>query len=280
MKIGVLVPFRRGTDIDAEFLKLKNLEFNCCQLSCWDNSVYTRENAHAIKESAMQHEIEITGLWAGWSGPCEWNFTYGPSTIGLVPAAYRAHRLAELIEASAFAEMLGVAEVITHVGFIPENPDDPDFTGTVGALRRLAKIMEKRGQTFLFETGQETPVTILRTIEAIGTANLGINFDTANLILYGKANSADAVEVFGKYVRNTHLKDGLYPTCGSSLGKQVQIGEGRADLPLIMKRLLEIGYDGPWIIEREIKGPQQTEDIIASRKIIIETYNNIISDNK
>lgn len=275
MNLGVLVPFNKKVDIDAELGKLNDLGFNCCQLNCWDTTVYTAENAEKIKAAAEKHAITVTALWAGWSGPKEWNFTYGPSTLGLVPACYRFQRLKELFAASDFAALIGVTDIITHVGFMPENPRDPDFVDTVGALRSLAKAMEKRGQYFLFETGQETPVTMLRAIEAIGTQNLGINFDTANLILYGKANSADAIDVFGKYVRNTHIKDGFYPTSGNSLGKQVQLGEGRADLPLIMKRLLALGYDGPWIIEREISGPQQIEDIKAARDIIINTYTSL-----
>lgn len=275
MKIGVLVPYRAATDIRAEFAKLKDNGFNCCQLCCWDHTLFTAERAEDIKAASAEYEIELTALWAGWSGPKEWNFTYGPSTLGLVPAAYRANRLAEMFEASDFAQMLEVTDVITHVGFLPENPRDPDFVDTVGALRSLARKMEGRGQYFLFETGQETPVTMLRTIEAIGTQNLGINFDTANLILYGKANSADAISVFGKYVRNTHIKDGLYPTTGSALGKQVQVGQGVADLPLIMKRLFDVGYEGPWIIEREISGPQQLPDIIEARDIITEIYNSL-----
>lgn len=275
MKIGVLVPFRAGTNIDEEFKKLRELEFNCCQLCCWDNRQYTKERAEEVKAAAAKYDIEVTALWAGWSGPKEWNFTYGPSTLGLVPPAYRAIRLREMFEASDFAQLLGVSDVITHVGFLPENPRDPDFVDTVGALRSLAKSMETRGQYFLFETGQETPVTMLRTIEAIGTGNLGINFDTANLLLYGKANSADAILVFGKYVRNTHIKDGFYPTTGTSLGKQVPVGEGIADLPLIMRRLVDCGYDGPWIIEREISGPQQIADIIAARDYILKIYEEI-----
>lgn len=278
MKIGVLVPYKKATDIRVEFAKLRDNGFNCCQLCCWDQSVFTQERADDVKAAAAEYGIELTALWAGWSGPKEWNFTYGPSTLGLVPAAYRGIRLKEMLKASEFATMLSVTDVITHVGFLPENPRDPDFVDTVGALRHLARTMLARGQYFLFETGQETPVTMLRTIEAIGTENLGINFDTANLILYGKANSADAISVFGKYVRNTHIKDGLYPTTGSALGKQVQIGQGVADLPLVMKRLLDVGYDGPWIIEREISGPQQLADIVEARDIIIDIYNGLVSE--
>lgn len=275
MKIGVLVAYKAKTDIRAEFEKLRDNGFNCCQLCCWDNRMYTPEHAEDIKAASAEYGIEVTALWAGWSGPKEWNFTYGPSTLGLVPPAYRAMRLKEMFEASDFAMMLGVTDVITHVGFLPENPRDPDFVDTVGALRSLARLMEGRGQYFLFETGQETPVTMLRTIEAIGTQNIGINFDTANLILYGKANSADAISIFGKYVRNTHIKDGFYPTTGNALGKQVQIGQGVANLPLIMKRLFDVGYEGPWIIEREISGPQQLADIIESRDVITEIYNSL-----
>ena len=265
MKLGVLVNFGANTDIFAEFEKLKTYEFNCCQLCCWDNSQYTTERAEEVKAAAAQYDIEVTALWAGWSGPKEWNFTYGPSTLGLVPAAYRGQRLMELHEASIFAKKLGVTDVITHVGFLPENPRDPDFVDTVGALRNLAKAMEKRGQYFLFETGQETPVTMLRTIEAIGTGNAFINFDTGNVILYGKGSAVDAVRVFGKYVRNTHIKDGFYPTEGTQLGREVKVGEGKVNFPVFVKKLKEVGFDGSLTIEREISGEQQRLDIIETK---------------
>jgi len=93
---------------------------------------------------------------------------------------------------------------------------------------------------------------------------VGINMDTANLILYGKANSADAISVFGKYVMDTHIKDGFYPTNGKQLGRQVKVGEGVANIPEVIRRLQEVGYEGNYIIEREISGEQQTLDIIET----------------
>ncbi len=268
MKIGALVGYRAGTDIREEFKKLRDLELTCCQINVWDTELYTPENAVEIQAAALAYEIEITGLWAGWSGPAAWNFTEGPETLGIVPPAYRFIRLKELEMASDFAQLLGVTDVITHVGFLPEIPSDPDFVGTVAALQYLAGKMKARGQYFLFETGQETPVTMLRGIEAIGTGNLGINLDTANLILYGKANTLDALDVFGKYVRNTHCKDGLYPTCGAELGVEVPLGQGKANIAGVVKRLLELGYAGPLIIEREISGPEQTKDILMARDLL------------
>ncbi len=266
--IGVQLAYKATTDLDKEFQKAIDMELESCQLCIWDESMYSDESAARVNKAVKDHRFKITSVWAGWGGPCEWNFTYGPSTIGLVPAAYRDSRLQTLKKAADFAEKIGVDRIVTHVGFIPENPDDPDFAGTVGALRNLCKYLKAKNQYFLFETGQETPITMLRTIQAIGYENVGINFDTANLLLYGKANALDALDVFGKYVMETHIKDGFYPTDGMSLGKQAPVGEGRANIPAIVKKLSELGYKGALTIEREISGEQQIKDIIMARDLL------------
>lgn len=267
--IGIFISCQKNTNLEEEIQKAVDMGMDCCQLSIWDNSLCVDEEFAAyVKRCFDRPDFYISALWAGWTRPCEWNFTAGPATIGLVPPAYRFQRLQELMNASDFAEKIGVQDVITHVGFIPENPDDPNFNGVVSALRHLCKYMQRKGQYFLFETGQETPVTMLRTIEAIGTDNLGINFDTANLILYGKANSVDALDVFGKYVRNTHIKDGFYPTDGMELGKMVPIGQGKANIPAVVRRLEELGYEGPLVIESEIKG-DRVADITNAKELLL-----------
>ena len=134
--------------------------------------------------------------------------------------------------------------------------------------------MKANGQNFLFETGQETPVTLKRLIEDTGEDNLGINLDPANLIMYGKANPVDALDVFGKYVMGVHAKDGKYPTDGHNLGCETKIGEGKVDFPSLIKKLKEIGYDGALTIEREISGEEQIKDIKES----ITYLNNIINN--
>ncbi len=274
-KIGAMMKLGGSTDVDLEIKKVRDMELDSCQLCVWDQKFFTDDRVAEVKEATSKYGIEISSLWAGWDGPCEWNFTYGPSTIGLVPPAYRYARLKQLMKASEFAAKLGIKNVITHVGFIPEDPADPEFAGTVGALRKLATVMKARGQYFLFETGQETPVTMLRTIQAIGTDNLGINFDTANLLLYGKANSLDALDVFGQYVMDTHIKDGFYPTDGMKLGRQVQVGEGKADIPAIIRKLDELGYTGAYTIEREISGEKQIQDIVATRDYLRQAFAEI-----
>ena len=270
MKLGVMVRGRKDTDYLKSFQQIKKMGMEYCQIGFWDTGLYTDETANAIKHATEVTGVKLSTLWAGYRGKVEWNFTGGPLTAGLVPPAYRAGREEDLIAGSAFAEKLGCNQIATHVGFIPENYYDPDFWGTVISLRRICSVMKERGQTFLFETGQETPVTILRAIEEIGLDNVGVNLDTANVMLYGKGNPADAVLVFGKYVRDLHIKDGFYPTDGKHLGKEAAVGEGLANFPLILKRLKDVGYNGTYIIEREISGEQQIKDIAKARDLLIK----------
>ena len=268
--VGTMVIYDYGVDLKEKFTKCQELGINSCQVNIWNTSIFTSdEHAEIVKNAIAETGMAISSLWAGWSGPCEWNFTAGPDTIGLVPAAYRHIRLNEMRNASDFAQKIGVDKVVTHVGFIPETPSDPEFNGLVVALRNLANYMKAKGQYFLFETGQETPTTLLRTIQAVGTGNLGINLDTANVILYGRGNPVDALDVFGKYVMDTHIKDGFVPTDGMYLGRECRAGDGKANIPTVVKKLIsEYNYEGPFTIEREISGDQQTADIIHAKKLI------------
>jgi sugar phosphate isomerase/epimerase len=168
-------------------------------------------------------------------------------------------------EVSDFAGKAGIPAVQGHCGFIPENPNDPLYTETVEAIRAVAEYCKKNGQNFRCETGQETPITLVRAIRDVGLDNTGVNFDAANLILYGKANPVDAVEVFGQYIQGVHAKDGLYPTDPKKLGREVPIGEGMVNFPALIGKLKKIGYRNPLTIEREIAGEKQTADILAAK---------------
>lgn len=268
MNIGILIGIYKDTDILHEFQKARDLELESCQVCIWDTALYSDENAALLKKASQETSVDISALWAGWSGPAVWDFYSGPLTLGIVPQKYRDIRLKELFEGSDFAEKIGVSDVITHVGFMPENPNDPDYSAVIASLKQLASYMKDKGQYFLFETGQETPITLVRAIEDIGTRNLGINFDTANLIMYGKANPVDAAGIFGGYVRNVHCKDGVFPVNGKNLGREVPLGEGKADIGKVIRVLAEKGYDGPLTIEREISGEQQVRDIISARDLL------------
>lgn len=267
MKIGVMVGHSLNS-IDESLKNVAELGIHSCQVSNYDASIYTPELANAVKEACRRHDVTISTFWAGWSGPAVWNFTEGPVTLGLLPAAYRHRRVQELKASADFALSLGVKQVATHAGFIPENPHDPQYAGMIDAIREVAQHMKDNGQSFLFETGQETPVTLLRAIEDVGTGNLGINLDTANLILYGKAHPLDALEILGRYVMDVHVKDGCWPTDGWKLGRETALGEGMVNFPLVMKKLKALGYDGALTIEREISGEKQIEDILSAKAML------------
>ena len=267
MKLGVLVVMRKD-DIAEKIKEVSEFGFNSCQICCWDQSLMTDEMAEIINNACAEYNVKISTFWCGWEGPAVWNFYDGPHTLGLVPKEYRFARVKNLCNGSDFAKKLGVDKVATHVGFIPEQPTSEEFSSLVCALRYVANYYKANGQYFLFETGQETPVTLLRTIEAIGLDNLGINLDPANLILYGKANPVDALDVFGKYVMDVHAKDGVYPTDGQSLGKEVLVGTGKVNFPEFVKKLREVGYDATLTIEREISGEQQRKDIAVTKEYL------------
>ena len=280
MKIGTCVNFSEIDGMEKKFAQLREHNFDSCQLVSWNPAAWTDENASLLKTLLEQYQITVSAFWCGWSGPAAWNFYDGPLTLGLVPVEYRQMRIENLCDGADFAHKLGITDVVTHMGFIPENPYDPNFSSFCIAVRTVAEHLKKNGQCLLFETGQETPVTMLRCFEKVGTDNLGVNLDTANVILYGRANPVDALDVFGKYVRNIHAKDGKYPTNGHDLGEETRIGEGKVDFNRLFERLHEIGYDSFVTIEREIEGEEQNKDILYAKEYLGSIIERVYGEPK
>ncbi len=271
MKLGTMVHL--GDNVIEKIADVKKLGFESFQLCCWNFDFFTDEWAEKINEATKKNGLEISAVWVGWTGEAQWNFARGYNTLGIVPTYFRAKRLEELKKGSDFAKKLGATDMVTHMGFLPENPDTDEFRAVVATIRELAEYCKANGQYLLFETGQETPITLKRTIQCVGTGNLGINLDPANLLLYGKANPCDAVDIFGDYVRGVHAKDGEYPTDPAYLGEEKRIGDGRVNFPVLIKKLIEHGYDGSITIEREIDGDKQIEDIIYAKKFLEDIIN-------
>jgi len=257
LSLGVMV----GHGDRKSFEQVRELGATTCQLSFWGGAELSQEAAERTRDDAAAAGVVITSVWCGWSGPAVWDFVDGPSTIGLVPPKYRDTRTAELKRGAQFTAWLGVSNMITHVGFLPPDPKNPDYIGTVEALKQAADACGERGICFCFETGQETPVVLLRCMQDIGRPNLGVNLDPANLLMYGNANPIDALDILGPYIRDVHAKDGDYPTDGRRLGPEKALGEGRVNFPVLVPKLKSFGYAGSLTIEREISGPQQTVDI-------------------
>lgn len=260
MDVGVLI--RIGDDPEGPIARVRQLGLNNCFLSL-DHHIgkFTPQLAEQIGNALQKYGITATTAEVVGPGRLVWDFEDGPSTIGLVPRASRAARLDALKQTSDFARLLGIPQIQTHCGFIPENPRDPLYDETVLAIREITMHCANNGQHFLMETGQETPTTMARAIMDVNHPNLAVGLDTANLILYGKANPVDAVDIIGSHVRSIHAKDGKWPTDPMKLGEEVLIGTGLVDFEKVFTKLHKLGYGGAVTIEREIEGAQQMEDI-------------------
>jgi len=260
LRLGLIIGI--GKDPDGAMAKVRDLGLPTCQVFVDD---FEPEQVRSLRLALEKYVIEATSVVVGGPGREVWDFYQGPLTIGLVPPETRAARLLHIKKASDFARQCGIPAVQTHCGFIPENPNDQLYKETVTAIREVAAYCQRNGQNLRYETGQETPITLVRAIQDVGTDNQGVNFDVANLILYGKANPVDALELLSPYVQGIHAKDGLWPTNPRDLGEEVPIGKGKVDFPRIIARLKELDYRGAVTIEREISGPQQVADVRAAK---------------
>lgn len=268
MAVGLLIkPFGAP---EERIKRVHDMGFTNCFLSLDDYlGRFTPDLVPMYRALLDRYQVVATTVEVVGPQPLVWDFLRGPSTIGLVPEATRAARIDALRQASDFAYQLGIKQLQTHCGFIPEDPTDPKYPGTVEAIRTVARHCQANGQLFLMETGQETPTTMSRMLKDADMPNLGVGLDTANLILYGKANPVDAVDILGPHIHAVHAKDGRWPTDPDKLGDEVLIGEGLVDFKQVLTKLHAAGYTGAITIERETSGPQQIEDV-RNEKVYLE----------
>ena len=272
-RLGVVVAATDGGSPEQAIAKVHRFGLPTCQVAV---GMSPPSIAEPLKNALAKYQVEATALMTLGEGRMVWDFYQGPETIGIVPRKTRQARMDALKRASDLAKVVGVSAVHTHCGFIPENPNDPLYTETVTAIHDVASHCKANGQMFLMETGQETPITLLRAIQDTRMDNIGVNLDVANLVLYGKADAVDALDVIGPYVHGMHAKDGLLPTNPQKLGEEVPIGKGRVRFPEVIRSLHKLSYTGPITIEREISGSAQEADIRASKlylqKLIDDVY--------
>ena len=261
MKFGTLVRIKSPSECEEKFRRLQSLGLESCQL-VYKPERYSVEDALEIKAAADSLDIEISAFFAGFrDNYTKWELKYDFLNAGLNSHMFGAQRLAYVISAFPFVAALGVQDVIVHAGFIPNNPFAPEYADMLAQIKLLAEEAKRFGINILFETGAESPITLLRTILEVGTGNLFVNLDTGNIIMYGYGNPSEAVMTLGKYVRNVHAKDGMPPTDPYTIGKEMPIGEGVVDFSRVLRLLSDIGYDRFITIEREIEGEEQIRDI-------------------
>ena len=221
-----------------------------------------------ICEACAALDVEITTVFCSFTGELYGDIPTVRATVGLVPEATRAQRMAVIETISTFAQALGVARVAAHIGFIPEDPHEAHYVPLVQTLQRVCDRVTARDQVFALETGQETGRTLHRFIGDVDRANLRVNFDPANMILYGNDDPVRATTLLSPWIDGVHCKDGRWPVTQGILGRETPFGEGDVNVSLWLKTLLATGYRGPLTIEREIHGEEQHQDIWRARRLL------------
>ncbi len=255
-------------DIDARFKELHDAGFTSCEIN-YSSKKCTAELAKQIREASTKYQIKVTTVVGVPGSKSEWNFKKGPSTIGLVPADEREAKIAAYHNMIDFCVAAGVPAMHSHFGFIPVDPSSQQYLDFIAAMKGLAQYAKEHNTLIYFETGQETPVTLIRTIKDIGMGNCFINCDLANLLMYGNANSLDAVKQFGPLVKEFHAKDGKYPKFDNpyELGSEVPIPTGDVDFPGVIQELKRVGFKGAVTIECELNG-SKLDYLVKTRKYL------------
>jgi sugar phosphate isomerase/epimerase len=254
MEIGVM--FWGGSDPAAILREQKAFGVRCGQMGLAGDM---KLNEAAWRKALADEDFTVVTAFAAYSGESYADIPTVQRTVGFIPAATRAEREDRTLEVSDFAAALGVPGIATHVGCLPENNRDEHYIAVRDMVRRICDHAAKHGQTFALETGQESADTLLDFFLEVNRDNLRINFDPANMILYGSGDPIAALDVLRQHVITVHCKDGDWPPAGvpGALGTERPLGQGAVGMERFIAKLKEIRYTGPLSIEREVHDPAE-----------------------
>jgi len=268
--IGVFASIDAGLGVKLEVAQ--ELGIPTIQLHAPAKATRTQANARRFLEHLGDLGISLTAVFGGFEGESYATIAESQRTVGLVPEATRAERVAEMKEIADFARLLECDVVALHLGFIPEDNTSEDYQNVVSVTREICDHCKSLEQDVHLETGQESSVGLLAFHSAVERDNLYVNFDPANMILYGTGEPIEALRSIGRLVRSCHCKDALWSeTPGESWGQEVPLGQGQVGMETFLRTLDEIGYHGPLTIEREIpQEPQRQKEEVGGAVRLLE----------
>lgn len=244
---------------------IKKTGVTCGQLGFEGSIELTDELAAQWKAALEAEDFPIVTCFVAYNGEEYPDIPTVVDTVGLLPARFRTERMVRTREVSDFAAKLGVGAIGLHIGCVPNDDTHPDYLAVLGMVREIADHAATHGQVFALETGQEPAVELRDFLADVRRPNVLINFDPANMILYGSGDPIEALDVLGDLVVSVHAKDGLWPAGGEgSLGVEKVLGTGDVGMRRFVAKLRKIGYNGPLCIEREgVTWEQKLIDIAA-----------------
>lgn len=184
------------------------------------------------------------------------------ATGGIVPdETWGANRKAA-VENARIARDLGIGLVTFHAGFVPHEKS-ATRTKLTNRLREMAEIYAKERVSIALETGQENADTLVDLLEDLRDAEVGVNFDPANMILYGMGDPVAAVAPLASYIRQVHIKDAVATKDPGTWGSEVPAGAGDVRLYEFFRALHDHRVHCDFVIEREA-GDDRTQDVRAA----------------
>jgi sugar phosphate isomerase/epimerase len=252
MEVGVM--FWAGSDAVAVIRQVKSTGVRCGQLGIPGN--LPLDGLADVWRPALEAErFTVVTVFAAYEGESYADIPTVQRTVGFIPAAMRNAREVRTKEVSDFAAGLGVGSIACHIGFVPEDASHRDYVAVLEMVRRVADYAAANRQTFALETGQEPAGALLRFLLDANRPNLCINFDPANMILYGSGDPVEALGVLAPFVVSVHAKDGDWPPQDKpgALGTERPLGEGAVGVERFLAKLREVGYGGTLNIEREVE---------------------------
>src|SRR5260370_293604 len=250
------VRFWDGRDSLAEIL---SLGVRCGQLGIPGDLPLDNSVAAKWKSEIDAANFTVVTVVAAYNGESYADIPTVQRTVGFIPRTTRQERETRTREISDFAAAIGVGGIACHIGFVPEDTTHPDYAAVREMVRRIADHAATHGQTFALETGQEPAHVLQRFLKDVDRPNAGINFDPANMILYGTGDPIEALKVLGAQVLSVHAKDGDWPPPGQpgALGTERPLGQGSVGIPRFVDKLKQVGFRGPLNIERECENQQE-----------------------
>jgi sugar phosphate isomerase/epimerase len=262
MEIGVM--FWAGGDPYETIRELKSWGVRCGQMGI-PGDMALEGVASLWKKALAEEDFAVVTVFAAYAGESYADIPTVQQTVGFVPAATRTEREQRTLDISDFAAEIRAPGIATHIGFVPEDASSQDYRAVLEMVRRVCDHAARHGQTFALETGQESAPVLREFLLAARRANLGINFDPANMILYGTGDPIAALDTLAPHVLTVHCKDGDWPPKAilGALGQERPLGQGSVGMERFLAKLKEIGYKGPLSIEREASDPSARRQDIA-----------------
>jgi sugar phosphate isomerase/epimerase len=207
--------------------------------------------------------IQITATMIGFEGEDYSTIAAIRKTGGYAPDAQWPARRKRTVAAADLTRDLNVKLLSTHLGFVPPSNHE-SYPAMLERLREVSEILAERGLEMAMETGQERASELLQFLNDLNCRNMGVNFDPANMILYGAGDPIEAVGMLGRHIRHVHIKDAVgSDKPGVVWGKEVPFGTGQVGPKRFLAALKEADYRGPLVIERE-GGPSRIADVRAA----------------